>query len=175
MSAVVLGRPEPSEYAAYYEKYVSRVPEEDLAAALENDRRAIMELLRPIPESRAGHRYDPAKWSIREVVQHVVDSERVFGFRGFWFARNAGDSLPGFEQDDVMRSAPPGTPLADLVAELDHVRSGHVRFFRALDPEAGNRSGIASGNPVSVRAIAAIIVGHSRHHAAILRERYLSA
>jgi hypothetical protein len=175
MSAIIVGRPEPSEYAAYYERYVSRVPEEDLAAALESDRKSIMDLLRPIPEERADYRYDPVKWSIRELVQHVVDSERVFGFRAFWFARKAGDSLPGFEQDDVMRSAPPDTPLAELVSELDRVRSGHVLFFRALDSEAWNRFGTASGNPVSVRAIAAILVGHCRHHAAILRERYLFA
>ncbi len=173
MSAVILGRPEPSEYAPYYERYVSRVPEEDLTAALESDGSAIMDLLRPIPESRAGHKYDPAKWSIRQIVQHVVDSERLFGFRAVWFARNAGDSLPGFEQDDVMRSAPSATPFADLVSELDAVRSGHVRFFRALEPAAWSRSGSASGNLVSVRALAAIIVGHARHHAAILEERYL--
>ncbi len=172
MNAAVIGRPEPSEYAPYYERYVSRVPEDDLAAVLESDREATLQFLRSIPESRAGHRYEPGKWSVREVVQHVVDTERVFGFRAFWFARNAGNSLPGFEQDDVVRTAPSDTPLADLLSEFDHVRSGHVLFFRALGAEAWTRSGTASGNPVSVRALAAIIAGHCRHHAAVLRERY---
>jgi hypothetical protein len=172
MNAAVLGRPEPTEYAPYYEKYVSRVPEDDLVAALERDREAMLSLLRSIPEVRAGHRYEPGKWSIREVVQHVVDSERVFGFRAFWFARKAGDALPGFEQDDVMRSAPADGSLADVAGEFDDVRSGHIRFFRALEPEAWARSGKASGNLISVRAVAAIVAGHCRHHAAILEERY---
>jgi len=175
MNAAVVGRPESTEYAPYYEKYVARVPEEDLVAALEADRAAMLSLLRSVPEAHAGHRYDPAKWSIREVVQHVVDTERVFGFRAFWFARSAGEALPGFEQDDVMRSAPPGVSLDDLAAEFDLVRGGHLRLFRALAPEAWRRSGTASGNPVSVRATAAILVGHCRHHAVILRERYLPA
>ncbi|HET9794343.1 MAG TPA: DinB family protein [Thermoanaerobaculia bacterium] len=173
MKAAPAGRPAPSEYASYYEKYVSRVPEEDLAGALEADRAATLSLLRSIPEARAGHRYEPGKWSIREVFRHVVDTERVFGFRAFWFARNVGTPLPGFEQDDVMRSAPAATALADLAAEFDLVRRGHQRFFESLDPDAWSRSGIASGNPVSVRALAAIITGHSRHHTAVLEERYL--
>ena len=168
----VAGRPEPSEYVPYYERYISRVPETDLVAALAADRTSMRELLRAVPEARAEHRYEPGKWSIREVVQHLVDSERVFGFRALWFARNAGTPLPGFEQDDFMKTAPPAAPLSTLLAEFDHVREGHVLFFSALEPAAWTRTGIASGNPISVRAIAAIIAGHSRHHSAILREWY---
>jgi hypothetical protein len=168
----VAGRPEPSEYVPYYERYVSRVPEPDVLAALAADRSATIELLGSIPESKADHRYEPGKWSIREVLQHMVDTERVFGFRAAWFARSPGSSLPGFEQDDFVRTAPPKTTLSTLVSEFDHLRQGHVLFLSALEPNAWTRSGVASGSPVTVRALAAILAGHSRHHAAVLRERY---
>ena len=172
MNTAAAERPSPTEYAAFYEKYVSRVPETDLVGALASDREVILGLLRSIPESRAGHRYAPDKWSIREVFQHLADSERVFGFRAFWFARAGGTDLPGFEQDDFIRTAPKGASLAHLAGELDHLRRGHVALFESLEPEAWTRKGVASGNPISVRAIASILVGHSRHHAAVLRERY---
>jgi uncharacterized damage-inducible protein DinB len=171
-NSAAIGRPEASEYVSYYEKYVSRVPETDLVAALARDAETTLSLLRSIPESRADHRYEAGKWSIRQVFQHVVDAERVFGFRAFWFARNAGTPQPGMEQDDFVKGAPAATPLASLAAEFEHVRQGHILFFSELDPEAWTRSGIASGNTFSVRAIAAILVGHARHHGSVLRERY---
>jgi hypothetical protein len=132
----------------------------------------MLALIRSIPEGRADHRYAPDKWSIRQVFHHVIDTERVFGFRAFWFARGGGAELPSFEQDDFIKGVPARQPLASLAAEFDHLRQSHIDFFRALEPEAWRRSGIASGNPFTVRALAAIIVGHSRHHAAVLRERY---
>ena len=173
MNHAEIGRPEAGEYAEYYERYVSRVPEENLVAALESDRADMLSRLRSIPPGRSGHRYAPGKWSIREVVQHVVDTERVFGFRAFWFARRSGSPLPSFDQDEAMKSVPAAAVLADLISELDHLRKSHILFFQALEPEAWTHSGVASGNPFSVRALAAIIAGHSRHHAAILQERYL--
>lgn len=172
MDTAATERPSPTEYAPYFERYISRVPETHLVDALASDREALLDMLRSIPESRAAHRYAPDKWSIREVAQHIADSERVFGFRAFWFARSGGAELPGFEQDDFIRTAPRDSSLASLAGELDHLRRGHVAFFEALEPEAWTRKGVASGNPVSVRALAAILVGHSRHHAAVLRERY---
>jgi hypothetical protein len=172
MNSVAIGRPEASEYVSYYEKYVSRVPETDLVAALSRDAETTGALLRSIPESRAEHRYEAGKWSIRQVFQHVVDAERVFGFRALWFARNAGSAQPGMEQDDFMKASPAATPLASLASEFDLVRQGHILFFSGLDPEAWTRSGIASGNTFSVRALAAILVGHTRHHGSVLRERY---
>lgn len=172
MNELAIGKPAESEYAPFYANYVSKVPEPDLLGALERDREEMLSLLRSIPGSRADHRYEPGKWSIREAVQHVVDAERVFGFRAFWFARSMGTPLPSFEQDDAVKGAPGATPLADVVSEFDRVRQGHVLLFRALAPEAWRRSGVASGKSVSVRALAAIIVGHCRHHAGILRQRY---
>jgi len=173
MRTAPAGRPASSEYASYYENYISRVPEEDLVAALEDDRVTMLSLVRSIPESRADHRYEPGKWSIRQAVQHVVDTERVFGFRAFWFAREIPSPLPSFEQDDAVKGAPSATLLADVASEFDRVRQAHILFFRALEPDAWMRSGTASGKTFTVRALAAIAVGHSRHHAAILRERYL--
>lgn len=172
MDSAAIGRPEASEYVSYYEKYVSRVPEADLVGALSRDAATTGSLLRSVPESRAEHRYEAGKWSIRQVFQHIVDAERVFGFRALWFARNAGTPQPGMEQDDFVRNAPAAPSLASLAAEFDHVRQGHVLFFAGLDPEAWTRSGIASGNTFSVRAVAAILVGHARHHGSVLRERY---
>ena len=169
---VAIGRPEATEYAAYYEKYVSRVPETDLAAALARNGEETVALLRKIPESRADHRYAPGKWSIREVVQHLVDSERVFGFRAFWFARGSTSPLPGFEQDDFIRESPQATPLSALCDELGELRRSHVGFFSALPADAWTREGVASGNTFTVRAAAAIMIGHFRHHATILGERY---
>lgn len=170
--AVVIGRPDAGEYAPYYEKYVSRVPEADLVETLARNGSETIAYLRKIPQSRAEHRYAPEKWSIRDVVQHVVDSERVFGFRAFWFARGSAAPLPGFEQDDFIRESPPATALAALCDELDLLRRSHVRFFSTLPAEAWSRTGTASGNPFSVRALAAIMIGHFRHHAAVLGERY---
>lgn len=173
MTIAAIGRPAESEYAPYYAAYVANVPEPDLLGALEDDRVAMLSLLRSIPESRAEHRYEPGKWSIRQAAQHVVDTERVFCFRAFWFAREIPSPLPSFEQDDAVKSAPSATPLADIASELERVRQANILFFRALEPDAWMRSGTASGKTFTVRALAAIAVGHSRHHAAILRERYL--
>ena len=170
---MISGRPDSIEYAPYYEKYVSLVPESDLVLALETQLPAALALVRSIPDSKAGHRYEPGKWTVAEVLRHVVDSERVFGFRAFWFARGAGE-LPGFEQDDFARATPPDPDLRGLAAELEHVRKAHVLLFGKLDSEAWQRRGIASGNPVTVRALAAILVGHLRHHEKVLRERYLA-
>jgi len=172
MTTIVAGRPEPSEHAAYYAKYTNLVPEEDLLATLSANLGETVSLLGGIPDSRAEERYAPGKWSIREVVQHVVDSERVFGFRAFWFARSAGTELPGFEQDDFIRAGAGNASLSELRDEFEHVRRGHIALFEALAPEAWRRSGKASGNLFTVRALAAILSGHARHHAAVLRDKY---
>ena len=172
MASVEIGRPEASEYVSYYDRYVSRVPETDLVDALVRDAGTTLSLLRSIPESRADYRYEAGKWSIRQVFQHIVDAERVFGFRALWFARNAGTPQPGMEQDDFVKGAPASPPLASLAAEFEHVRQGHILFFSALDPEAWMRTGVASGNTFTVRALAAILVGHTRHHGTVMRERY---
>ena len=174
MSTSAIGRPAATEHAPYYEKYVSLVPEGDIISTLGRQAEATLNLLGSIPESRANHRYAPDKWSIKELVGHVIDGERVFSYRALRFARNDPTPLAGFEQDDyVANAAFEEISLADIAAEFDCVRRASIYMFKALTADAWLRSGDANGDGVSVRAIAHIIAGHELHHVAILRARYL--
>lgn len=167
-------RPDATEYAPYYGTYIGKVPEGDLLQTLESQRRDTQRLLAGLPEQQALHRYAPGKWSIKEVVGHLADSERVFAYRALRFARADETPLASF---DEQAWTPAGKfdarSLQDLAAELDVVRYATIALFRGFDPEALPRRGIASGKPVSVRALAWIIAGHERHHIALVRERYL--
>jgi uncharacterized damage-inducible protein DinB len=167
-------RPDVSEYAPHYETYVSKVPDGNLVAIMEAQRQETQELLAAIPEGRALHRYAPGKWSIKEVIGHVTDAERVFCYRALRFARGDQTPLPGFDEKAY---APAGKfdmrPLPDLAAELDAVRHATIALFTGLDSEALARRGTANAKQISVRALAYIIAGHERHHLGILRERYL--
>ena len=130
--------------------------------------------LRAIPESRAGHRYAPGKWSIREVVGHICDAERVFLYRALRFARNDSTPLPGFDENAfVSASRFDDRALAGLVAEFEAVRAATVPFFDALYPEEWTRHGTASGKGMSVRGLAWVIAGHELHHLDVLGTRYL--
>ena len=166
-------RPETSEYAPFYETYISKVPKGELLQVLEDQRRETQQLLAGLPEAKALHRYAPDKWSIKEVVGHLTDSERVFAYRALRFARADDKPLQGFDEKAWV---PPGRfdvrPLMDLAAELDAVRRATTALFRGLDAEALARRGTANNNTVSVRALAWIIAGHERHHVGILHERY---
>jgi uncharacterized damage-inducible protein DinB len=169
-----ISRPDASEYAPHYETYVSEVPNGNLLEILEDQRRETQELLAEIPEGRAIHRYAPGKWSIKEVVGHVTDAERVFSYRALRFARGDETPLPGFDEKAY---APAGRfdarALLDLAVELDAVRRATIALFTGLDPEALARRGTANTKEISVRALAYIIAGHEQHHVGILRERYL--
>jgi hypothetical protein len=168
--------PDHTEAAPYYFTYIDQVPEGDLCTMLEAQGRDVLALLRDIPEAQSRHRYAPGKWSLREVVSHVNDTERLFVFRAFWFARGFDTPLPGFDQDVAIAAAhADDRTWADLVEEFAAVRAATVPFFRSLPAEAWTRRGIASDNPFTVRALAYIVVGHVAHHVRILRERYLSA
>ena len=167
-------RPDTTEYATYYAGYVSKPADGDIVATLESDRRAFADLLVSIPESKGSYRYAEGKWSIRELLGHVVDGERVFTYRALRFGRGDTTELPGFDQDVFVRGANfEERTIADIAAELDHVRVTTVDLFRNFSDEALQRRGVASSNPVSVRALAWIIAGHAKHHFDILRERYL--
>lgn len=167
-------RPAADEYAPYYSRYISRVPEGDVLELLERQGRESSALLRALPEGRGAHRYAPDKWSVKEVVGHVADSERIFSYRALRIGRADSTPLPGFEQDDFVRVAGSDRrPLRDLVAELEAVRAATIALFRGLDDEALARRGTASGQAVTARALAYIIAGHERHHLEILRGRYL--
>ena len=167
--APVIDRPAPDAYAPFYAGYVAAVPDGDLLGTLASQPDAWAALL---DGADADHAYAEGKWTVRELTQHVVDTERVFAFRALWWARGDGSPLPGFEQDVWVRHDP-GQPLASLVDELRAVRASTLAFARALPPEALDCAGVASGATMSVRAALWIIAGHTAHHERILRERYL--
>jgi uncharacterized damage-inducible protein DinB len=168
------GRPELTEAAAYYFRYINQVQGEDVLGTLEAQLDEMLALLGGITEERSLHRYGPDKWSIRQVLNHVTDTERVFVFRAFWFGRGFAGPLAGFEQEISAGAARADeVSWARHVEEFRAVRQATLSFFRNLPAEAWMRSGVASDNPVTVRALAYIIAGHAAHHAAILRERYL--
>jgi hypothetical protein len=175
MTAAAIPRPEPSEYAPHYETYISKVPKGNLLKALEDQRRETQQLLGGLSEAKALHRYAPDKWSIKEVVGHVMDSERVFCYRALRFARADGSPLPGFDEKAwVPAGRFDARSLTDLAAELDVVRRATIALLSGLDAEALTRRGTANNNPITVRALAWIIAGHERHHLGIVRERYLA-
>jgi hypothetical protein len=167
-------RPATSEYAPFYEGYIALVPDGDVTATLETQMVETQALLRSLPASVATYRYAPDKWSVNELVGHLIDSERNFAFRALRFARNDPTPLPGFDQNDYVRNATfDAHPLADLATELEAVRQSTLLLFRHMDEAAWTRRGIANNAEVSVRALAYIIAGHERHHREILLARYL--
>jgi hypothetical protein len=172
----MIGRPEPTEAAAYYFTYIDQVHGDDVAAVMERQLDESMRLFLEISEESSRHRYAADKWSIRQVLNHITDTERAFAFRALWFARGFEAPLPGFDQNIAADGA-----LADSVAwsahveEFRQVRLSTMSLFRNMPPEAWTRNGIASDNPFTVRAMAFIIAGHVEHHIRILRERYLRA
>lgn len=175
MTKQVSARPDASEYAEYYGRYVSLVPDGDISAILTEQLRATRSLLEAVSESQADSAYAPGKWTIKEVLGHIIDGERVFAYRALRIARGDRTPLPGFEQDDYVRNGSFGErTLADLVEEFECVRRSTLHLLRSFNEESWSRRGTASDNEVSVRALAFIIAGHERHHANVLREKYLS-
>ena len=169
-------RPEPEEYPPYAEGYVSLVAAGDVLETLGRQVEETTALLARIPEERAGEGYEPGKWSVKELVGHMIDAERVFAYRALCIARGETASLPGMEQDDYVAHANSNArTLADLISEFTHVRASTLDLLRHLDEQAWLRRGVANGKPASVRALAHIIAGHERHHLNVLSTRYLSA
>ena len=167
-------RPEQSEFLPYYGRYIDLVASGDVLATLSKQMEETQTLLRGLPASIGKHRYAPGKWSVNEVVGHVLDAERIFGARALRFARNDAKPLPGFEQDDYVANATfDAYPLSELALELACVRQSTIYLFRHIDEAAWMRRGIASDAEVSVRALAYIIAGHELHHRQILRTKYL--
>ncbi|HEX6040366.1 DinB family protein [Longimicrobium sp.] len=171
----MIPRPDASEHLPYYAKYIDRVPDGDLLQTLRTQLDDTLSLVRGLDESRGGHRYAPGKWTIREVLAHVIDAERIFAYRALRIARGDATPLSSFDENAYAENAgAESRTLADLADELQHVRLGNLAMFRALSDDAFARTGTASGGPVSARALAWIIAGHELHHVALLRERYLA-
>lgn len=170
-----MSRPDPSEYNAYYGRYISLVPDGPIVERLRDQIQETLGILRSLPEARGDHRYAPGKWSIKEMIGHVADAERVFSYRALRIGRGDETPLPGFEQDDYVKNGRfEARTLRHLVDELETVRKGTVLLLEGLEDAAMMRLGTASGFPVSVRALAYITAGHELHHRAVLRERYLT-
>jgi hypothetical protein len=171
----MMRRPERSEFAEYYSTYVNKVPDGDIRQILEAQSSDVPQFLESIPAAQSDYRYAPDKWTIREVLAHLNDCERLFVFRAFWFARGFTGPLPSFDQNVAMTSAAADRrSWADHIEEFRAVRAATLALFRQLPAETWDRSGIASDNPVTVRALAYITAGHVVHHVALLKERYLS-
>jgi len=169
-------KPEPNEYASFYEKYVSLVPHADILAALEAQRLQMAQLLTACSERDGNFRYAPEKWTVKEAIGHLADCERIFTYRALCIARGDLTPLPGFEQDDYVRAAGSGRrQLQDLAEEFSLIRNSTVSLYRSLDDEAWIRRGSANKNEVTVRALAFITAGHELHHRRILEERYFAA
>jgi hypothetical protein len=166
-------RPGRDEYGGYYHVYVGRVPDGDIVETLAAQLEAFGRLMRGVPEERGGYRYAEGKWSVKEVLGHLVDTERVLGYRALAFARGDETPLPGFDQNAYVAGAGfDGRSIADLVDEFGGLRRSHLALFRSLDDEVRMRRGTASRFSFTTRAVAWIIAGHLIHHAAVLREAY---
>jgi hypothetical protein len=174
MIETTIAKPDETEYLPYYGKYISLVPEGNILTILSKQIDETLALLQTIPESLANFRYAPDKWSIRQLVGHAIDTERIFAYRALCFARNDKTPLPGFAENDYINNASfDDYPLTELAAEFESVRRSNLFLFKHLDEEAWLRRGKASDAEVSVRALAYIIAGHELHHRNILIDRYL--
>ena len=174
ITTTTTGRPDRGEAAEYYFKYIDLVPGDDICATLETQLGETLALLERVPSDRHDHRYAPGKWTVREVLAHVNDTERLFAFRAFWFARGFDSSLPSFDQEiAAAHAAADDRSWESLVEEFRSLRTATLLFFRHLPREAWLRRGVASDNPFTVRALAFLGAGHVLHHARILEERYL--
>ena len=174
MAPATAARPEKSEYLPYYERYISLVPEGDVLSTLSTQIGDTLTLLRGLPASVSTYRYAPDKWSVNEVVGHMIDTERVFASRALVFARNDPAQMASMEQDDYIRNSNfDAYPLLELADELEAVRQSTVFLFKHMDELAWGRRGVANNSEVSVRALAYIIAGHELHHRGVLESRYL--
>jgi uncharacterized damage-inducible protein DinB len=169
-------RPQSDEYATSFKKYIDVVPDGEPVAILESQLKEWQRLLAPLSEEAGNFRYAPGKWSVKEVLGHVIDAERIFSYRLLRIARGDKTPLPGFEQDDYIKTANSSSRrLTDLREEFEAVRRSSLALVSSLEDEALRRSGTSSGNPISARALVFIIAGHGRHHWQILGEKYLPA
>ncbi len=168
-----IARPEPGEYAPYYDRYISLVAGTDILGTLDAQRRQTMLLLSGRDESDGGYRYAPDKWSAKEVLGHVCDTERIFAYRALRIARGDETPLAGFEQDDYVTNGPfAAAPMAEIIEDYIAVRRATLTLLRNLSEAAWGRRGVASNNEVSVRALAYMIAGHELHHRRILEDKY---
>lgn len=173
--SAALKKPEASEYNEYYGKYISLIDDSDLLGTLEGQIRETRDLFAGFPEERGSHAYAEGKWTIKEVISHLLDGERIFGYRLLRIARGDATPLEGFEQDDYIATSHANErSFTDLLCEFGELRAANLRLMLSLDEADWQRTGTASGYPVSARALAFIMAGHVRHHLNVIAERYLA-
>ena len=169
-------RPEPTEHSEFYANYISKVPGTDILGVLENERERMLQLFPGRSEKDGDFRYAPGKWTVKEVLGHITDAERIFTYRALRIARGDKTPLPGFEQDDYIRDGAFGErKFAELTDEFEAVRRASITLFRSFPEAAWDRRGVASQKEVTVRALGFITPGHQIHHRIILEERYFPA
>lgn len=169
-------RPKPDEHNAYYSMYIDRVPDGNIVDTLSRQIPETLAFLRAIPESKADHRYAPGKWSIKEIIGHLADGERVFQYRAWRFSRADDTPVPGFDENLYVANAPfSRLRMRDLIDDFEHLRRSSIYMFASMDEEAFARRGVANDHEISVRAIAYIMAGHETHHLQVMRERYLNS
>jgi len=168
-------RPEKSEYDPYYEKYISLIIDNDIVPVLAGQMTELQDIFAAVPEEKGTYAYDEGKWTIKEVLSHLIDGERMFAYRVFRIARGDRTPIEGFEQDGYIENSHANDrTFSELLDEMNLLRRGNVLLFKNLSDADWIRTGIANNVEVSVRALAFVMVGHIRHHMTILRSRYLS-
>jgi len=169
-------RPGTDEHHAYYAGYIAQVPDGDIIPMLGRQLEESLRAWRAIPESRGGYRYAEGKWSIKEVISHLSDAERVFSYRALRAARNDQSAVPGFDENAFAKhSEADRRTMADLISEFEHLRRSNIALFASFDDEAARRRVTANGSPITARALVWVIAGHELHHGRVLKERYLGA
>lgn len=174
MSQVIITPPHDGDYPEYYKQYISLVADDDILKYFKNQTDSLSNLLASIPSEKLHYRYAEGKWTVADVAQHLIDSERVFCYRMLTFARGDKAEIPGFAEDEYAENVDTSARTADsIISEYRAVRAATLTLLENLSKESVGRSGIANGRPVSVRAIAYIIAGHELHHLGVIKERYL--
>lgn len=167
-------KPTPSEYAPFYQRYIEAIPHKNLFEAFAAQQPIIDQFFDQVSEEKSLFAYAEGKWSIRCMMQHIIDTERIFSYRALAFARGESQSLPGFDENNYADASDADRrPWAELCGELKTLRSSTIQLFAGLSEEMLLRQGVANGNPMTVRAAAYCIIGHLNHHIGILKERYL--
>ena len=166
-------RPRADEFAAFYSTYITLVPEDDVLPALREQVGVMRKLAASVPVVKETHAYDAGKWTVRQIIGHLTDAERVFSYRALCFSRSDATPLPAFDENAYVDHARfNDVPLADMVEEFVLLRSANVKMFESLRDDQWTASGVANKNSISVRALAYVMAGHVRHHLNILRDRY---
>lgn len=168
-------RPNPTEYASYYDGYIKLVPQENVLDVLNEQVAVVKSVLAKVELNKENYRYAPKKWTIKEVVGHMVDTERIMAYRALCIARGEKNALPGYDDNEYVANANfNASSLTILTHHLELVRAANLALFKTFDEEAFNKIGVANKADISVRALLFIIAGHTQHHLNVIKEKYLN-